>query len=100
MTLQPTFTTALTPLQPPTIHRLPRIAAMTNACNSDCSLIAIDEQNKIDAFLAKYAPMCDIHCLLSVPLACFTAQLSVNNVLAALSSGDTEPLLDDNNDSA
>ena len=87
-------------VQPQTICRSPHIAAMTNTHNSDRSLIATDKQNKIEAFLTEYAHVHETHCLLSVPLTCFTAQLSVDDALAALSSGDAEPLLDEDDDPA
>jgi hypothetical protein len=49
-------------------------------------------------FLTEYAPVRDTHYLLPLSLDSSSASLSVDEVLAALSTGDTEAILDDDDD--
>jgi hypothetical protein len=64
----------------------------------DQSLLIKDDQPQIHVFLTEYAPIRDTHYLLPLSLDSSSASLSVDEVLAALSTGNTEAILDDNDD--
>lgn len=95
-----------TPAHPTTLRRSPRLAAVRSKpppSSSDMttphrSLCVDDSDRQISAFLAEYAPVRDTHCLLPLALDVSSTTLSVPEVLAALSTGDADITLDDDDD--
>jgi transposase InsO family protein len=91
-----------TPPAPPPLRRSPRLNAIPN----DTSLLAscllplpgADNDHRISAFLAEYSEVRDTHTLLPISLSSASESLSVNEVLAALATGNTELALDEDDD--
>jgi hypothetical protein len=110
----PTHTQPLppnTPQLPPSLNtmpsriplrRSPRLAAhaipsLPTAPHNNLSLLAYHDDTPLTTFLTEFAPIRDTHFLLPVSLTLASAS-SVSEALAAMSNGETEILLEDDND--
>ena len=93
------------PATPP-LRRSPHLKALRDASLPDSSLLASQSSHlpssdidpRISNFLAEFSAVCDTHCLLPVSLCDSSPSLTVSEALAALATGNTEPLLDEDDD--
>ena len=91
---------------PPPLRRSPRIQTIPKVSYRDTTLLAAapspligsDQDPRVSAFLAEYAPLRDTHYLLPLTLDASSATLSVNEVLTALVTGNTETAISDDDD--
>ena len=94
---------SIAPQSPPPapLRRSPRLHPDTSLITSHIpSLPGSNIDPRVSAFLAEYAPVRDTHCLFPVSLDASSASLSVSEVLAALTTGNTQTILDDDDDPA
>jgi hypothetical protein len=93
---------------PPPLRCSPHLNAIHSTSSHDTSLFASSPDSlsgaRIDhcvsAFLAEFSEVRDTHDLIPISIDTSSGSLTVSEVLATLTTGNTEPLLDDDDDPA
>ena len=91
----------LTPINhipPPPLRRSPRLAALRSQPSPDNSFISSHTDDHLSAFITEFAPVRDTHCLVPLSLAFPHSTYTVSDALSAISTGDTDTILDSDDD--
>ena len=83
---------------PPPLRRSPRLAAIRSLSSPDHSFFSSHADDQLSAFISEFAPVRDTHCLVPLSLAFPHSSYSVSDALSAISTGDTDTLLDSDDD--